>query len=604
MEKEKYVNEINSQFKLPIYYNEKKTKLNENIVNDLELTKTINDEQKSIYSYLFKPTHCFGNISLESFTEYYTTDISFLKETQLVLKKNMQSKQNQNQNQNQNQKNRKIFDSHDFQKIFNQWNEIKGETGFCEKYLYIDWEIGKFLNNNPHFLQAMSIYNIASPLLSLFLPIFILIVPFFIIKFKGVHLSMNEYIDVLKLIISNHAIGKIFTKFHEVDVNQKIYLSISAAFYVFSIYQNILICIRFYSNTKKIHDYLLSFKEYLHYTIDSMDRYLEITEQYKTYKDFNNEMIRNKNILIEYKQKLEKITPFRLSLIKLMEIGHILQCFYELYDNKIYNNSFLYSFGFHGYLDNINGLTDNIQKKYLFSCKFVKKNTKNTKNTKNQNVSESRTYFKKQYYPNLIESTHIKNNCDLTINMIITGPNASGKTTLLKTTLINTILSQQFGYGCYENANIIPFDFLHCYLNIPDTSGRDSLFQAEARRCKEIIDCINKNKKKKHLCIFDELYSGTNPEEAVISANAFMEYLINYENVSCMLTTHYIDLCRQLETNKQIKNFNMKTTYENDHLTYTYELQEGISEIKGGLKVLKDMNYPTEIINKTNNRNR
>jgi len=588
---EKYANKINSQFKLPIFYNEKKTKLNENIANDLELSKTINDEQKSIYNHIFKPSHCFGNISLESFTEYYTTDICFLKDTQLVLKKNAQSKQKQDQ------QNRKVFDSHDFQKIFNQWNKIKDETGFCEKYLYIDWEFGKFLNNNPHFLQAMSIYNIASPVLSLFLPIFILIIPFFIIKFKGVHLSMNEYIDILKLIISNHAIGKIFTKFHEVDTNQKIYLSISAAFYVFSIYQNILICIRFYSNTKKIHDYLLSFKEYLHYTIDSMNKYLEITEPYKTYKDFNTEMTRHKNILMEYKKKLEKITPFRLSLVKLMEIGHILQCFYELYDNKIYNDSFLYSFGFHGYLDNINGLTDNIQKKHLFSCKFIKKNTKNTNNT-NKNI---KTCFKKQYYPNLIETKHVKNNCKLTTNMIITGPNASGKTTLLKTTLINSILSQQFGFGCYESANIVPFDFLHCYLNIPDTSGRDSLFQAEARRCKEIIDCINKHKNKTHLCIFDELYSGTNPEEAVISANAFMEYLLNYENVSCMLTTHYIDLCRRLEKNKQIKNFNMKTIYENDHLKYTYKLQEGISEIKGGLKVLKEMNYPTEIINKTSN---
>jgi hypothetical protein len=42
----------------------------------------------------------------------------------------------------------------------------------------------------------------------------------------------------------------------------------------------------------------------------------------------------------------------------------------------------------------------------------------------------------------------------------------------------------------FDKLKLSPFDHIHSYLNIPDTSGRDSLFQAEARRCKEILDCI------------------------------------------------------------------------------------------------------------------
>ena len=106
------------------------------------------------------------------------------------------------------------------------------------------------------------------------------------------------------------------------------------------------------------------------------------------------------------------------------------------------------------------------------------------------------------------------------------GPNASGKTTILKSTLINIIFSQQVGCGVYDSAKIKPFDFLHCYLNIPDTYGRDSLFQAEARRCKEILDVIENTENKSHFCLFDELYSGTNPDEAILSAVSFMNYLI------------------------------------------------------------------------------
>ena len=65
-------------------------------------------------------------------------------------------------------------------------------------------------------------------------------------------------------------------------------------------------------------------------------------------------------------------------------------------------------------------------------------------------------------------------------NILITGPNASGKTTTIKSILINLIMGQQFGMGCYRKASISVYDYFHSYLNIPDTSGRDSLFQAEA----------------------------------------------------------------------------------------------------------------------------
>ena len=71
-----------------------------------------------------------------------------------------------------------------------------------------------------------------------------------------------------------------------------------------------------------------------------------------------------------------------------------------------------------------------------------------------------------------------------------------------------------------------PYDTIHCYLNIPDTSGRDSLFQAEARRCKEILESLEDN--KKHFCIFDELFSGTNPNEACASSYGFIKYLNSF----------------------------------------------------------------------------
>ena len=140
---------------------------------------------------------------------------------------------------------------------------------------------------------------------------------------------------------------------------------------------------------------------------------------------------------------------------------------------------------------------------------------------------------------------------------------------------------------------MVPYDMFHCYLNIPDTYERDSLFQAEARRCKEIMECIKTQNTKDitHFCILDEIYSGTNPDEAVISANMFMKNIVKHDNVTCLLTTHYVKLCKKLAKNKRIINcqMNTKPNEKGTDFEYTYKLATGISTVKGGLKVLKDL---------------
>ena len=81
-----------------------------------------------------------------------------------------------------------------------------------------------------------------------------------------------------------------------------------------------------------------------------------------------------------------------------------------------------------------------------------------------------------------------------------------------------------------------------------------------------------------------------------------MNYLVKYKNVKCILTTHVIEICKILEKNKYFINYMMNTDFDKDKITfnYTYKLIKGISNIKGGIKVLKDMNYPREIIDNCN----
>ena len=569
------ISEMNDYFKVPIFYNDKKVKIKQNITNDLELVQTIDASGcQPIYNYFFNNDNDLSNKLIEQVSEYYTTDVTFITDNQELLKeyKKIDKKYTEY--------------SPNYTNILEIWNEIKCETDFKEKYYYIEWPMLEFLNKSEHFLQFMSLYNLASPVISLLIPVLILIVPFFIIRMKGLELTVSEYVDILKILAQSHAIGKLFTQFNEVSLNEKIYLLISAAFYVFSIYQNVTVCVKFHSNMIKIHNHFNEINNYLDYTIKTMDNYLSYSTNLSSQNDFNLVLREKKKFLEDLRKKFSYITEYKLTSIKkLQEIGNVLKYFYELHDDKIYNDAIMYSFGFNGYVDCLEGLIINIEERKINFAAFIK--------------DKKKTVFKNSYYAPLKDENPVKNTIKFKKNIIITGPNASGKTTTLKTTLINILFTQQFGCGFYESAQLSPFKYVHCYLNIPDTSGRDSLFQAEARRCKDILDIVKTNEEERHFCVFDELYSGTNPDEAVTSATAFMNYLIKNQNVYCLLTTHFIKVCKNLKKNKNILNCHMVTENKNNKLIYKYKLAEGISEVKGGIKVLTEMNYPKEIIDNT-----
>jgi len=429
-------------------------------------------------------------------------------------------------------------------------------------------------------------------LITLILPIMFLIFPFIILKFQGIPITFDIYINVLKTLAKNHFIGKTILSMENFSVDKLGYLFITILFYAIQIYQNTNSCFRFYSNIKRMNEQLISIRKYVKYSITSMDTFVNINQPIaETYAGFFEITKTHITTLRKYKTELDEITPFNMSISKMNGIGYMLKCFYDLHLNVEYENSLSFSIGFEGYINNILGIYENIRQNHISITNFN---------------NEKETAIIKQYYPPYkLDANHKKNTCSFEKNMIITGVNASGKTTLLKTTTINIIFSQQFGYGFFQSCSLNPYTHIHSYLNIPDTSARDSLFQAESRRCKEIIDIIRDyevdscvaSKYKRHFCIFDELYSGTNPTDATKSAYAFLLYLNKFSNVDYMLTTHYLSVCKKFANNKHIANYKMKVLVLPDgSFKYTYTLKSGISKIQGAVEILKQLEYPSEII--------
>lgn len=569
------VDKVNEHFKMPIYYNNEKIELKTNVIADLELVNTQDSACNPIYSFCFDNDNDISVKLNEQLVKYYTTDVRFLQDNQKLIKEYISPKT------------RYTDISSNYKSIVTIWNELKLEAGFREKYYYIEWEAGEFLNRSELFLQVISIYNLFSPVFSLFVPIIILILPFFVLKMKGLPLTINEYINVLKTVAETNAIGKLFTvNFAEISAQEQIYIFVSAAFYMFSIYQNVMVCVKFNNNMRVIHEHFKNLQLYLDNTLASMENYLKYSSGLNTHEAFNSHLVNKMAVLQKINQHIKSISEYSVyNISKFKEIGRIFKYFYELHTDKEYDSAMMYSLGFNGYLDCLKGLQNNIIERKMNYAVFIK--------------DPKKTVFKKSYYACLKNENPIKNTIKLKNNIIITGPNASGKTTILKSTLINIILTQQFGCGFYDSAKMAPFKYLHCYLNIPDTSGRDSLFQAEARRCKEILDTISANKQDAHFCAFDELYSGTNPEEAETSASAFMLYLQKYKNVSSLLTTHFVNVCKKLDNVSGIQNCKMMAEKIDNKIRYSYKITKGISHVKGGINILTDMNYPKEIIDNT-----
>jgi hypothetical protein len=562
------MNNIKNHFDLPITYSKNVKDTPKNLFNDLELIENVDMSTNTIYNVLIKPETKIGSLCFNEWSTKYTTDVEYLKNTQELIEKI---------------KSTPLHKTNDLVlKAWDSYKTIKENSKFTDDFQYISWKSLKFLNTSVLFLTVLSFYSIISPLLNLVAPLLILLVPFLLMRMKKMPITFKSYLAILLISIKNHSFGKLITQWNSTAWSQKLYLLFMTGMYFYNIYQNAISCYNFYKNTYVINNDIITLTEYTKHTNDKLTQYMNIIKDLPGYKKYYQYLQEKQTALNGLHENL-KIIPTKGYHKRAQFIGNTMRMYYKLYVDTDIEDCLLFSFGFHSYCENLSNIVNLIQKNKISKATIL--------DTKKPTLK-----INKGYFPLVQTDKIVTNNINLKQNKLITGPNASGKTTLLKSTLTNILISQQIGYGFYKNAKITPFDFIHSYLNIPDTSCRDSLFQAEARRCLNILNIIKENQDKKHFCIFDELYSGTNPYEAISGAKAYLEEICKYKQVKFLLTTHYIQLCERLNTHECISNINMKFEMKDNIPKYKYKIQNGICKIKGGVAVLRELGYPENII--------
>jgi DNA mismatch repair protein MutS len=207
------------------------------------------------------------------------------------------------------------------------------------------------------------------------------------------------------------------------------------------------------------------------------------------------------------------------------------------------------------------------------------------------------------WHPCISKNRSIKNNVESTQryrNMIITGPNAGGKSTTVKSILSNILLSQTICIVYAENCVITPFGFINSQINVPDCKGKESLFQAEMKRCKYIMERLNERVEENSpsIVFMDEILSSTNPVEGIAGSYAILKKLATYKMCTVIFTTHFNYLSTlQKDTDDTYRNFKMNVEIDFEkNINFTYQLQKGVSSQYIALYLLEKQGFDKEII--------
>ena len=170
--------------------------------------------------------------------------------------------------------------------------------------------------------------------------------------------------------------------------------------------------------------------------------------------------------------------------------------------------------------------------------------------------------------------------------LFLTGANMAGKSTFIKS-VGSAVFLAHIGMGVpAKKMQLSLFDGMLSNINVIDNIAKgESYFFNEVQRIKATIQKVNDG--RKWLILIDELFKGTNVQDAMKCSSTVIEGLLKIKNALFILSTHLYEIAEALKVHSNI-NFNyFETTVENDQLLFNYQLRQGISNDRLGYLILK-----------------
>ena len=207
-------------------------------------------------------------------------------------------------------------------------------------------------------------------------------------------------------------------------------------------------------------------------------------------------------------------------------------------------------------------------------------------------LSESAPVYEAEglYHP-LLESP-VTNSIKTSRSVLLTGSNASGKSTFLKSVAMGALLAQTVHTVPAKTYRASYFQILSSMALRDNMQGNESYFIVEIKSLKRMFEAAKAPVCT--LCFVDEVLRGTNTVERIAASREVLAGLANSGRTICFAATHDIELTYLLE--QDCDNYHFEETVTDDKVEFDYLLHAGRATSRNAIKLLRMLGYPQEVI--------
>lgn len=211
--------------------------------------------------------------------------------------------------------------------------------------------------------------------------------------------------------------------------------------------------------------------------------------------------------------------------------------------------------------------------------------------------NESEEVIGAEIYHPLIEDP-VKNPVDWQRNTLVSGSNASGKSTYVKSVAINCVLAQTINTTLASHFSMKKGHVLTSMAVEDDVVMGDSYFVAEIKSLKRILNQVETNERS--YLFIDEILRGTNTVERIAASSSIINWIADYPSLA-FVATHDIELTEMLKDQCDNVHFKEVVT-EEEGIQFDYRLQQGPATSRNALLLLESMDFPEQVISDAEKR--
>ena len=204
---------------------------------------------------------------------------------------------------------------------------------------------------------------------------------------------------------------------------------------------------------------------------------------------------------------------------------------------------------------------------------------------------EMSLHIRGMYHP--LTRDPVPNDLDTSRSVLLTGSNASGKSTFLKQLAINQIFAQTIDTCLAQEYQSGFFRVLSSMALSDNILGEESYFIVEIKSLKRILDAVSEDPAEMPvMCFIDEVLRGTNTRERIAASSQILKWL-SCRRTLCFAATHDIELTVLLK--EWMENYHFEERVDGDDVIFDYKIRKGAATTRNAIRLMEAYGFDPEI---------